>query len=325
MIISLAEFFVVAFLTGLVNIPSAAAQTYPSRPITMIVPTAAGGPTDLVARIVAQGMRPSMNIVIENVLGSGGLVGVERVARSVPDGYTLSFGTVVTHVFRGATSRPEHDLLNNFEPISLISFEPFLIIGRREVPADNLKGLIELLKRNPDKLSAGTSAVGGPSHVASLFFQQATATHFRVLHYRGTGPALVALSTGEIDLFIESAVNLRPIVPNLKLKPFAIMAKSRWATMPDLPTVDEAGAIGLYAWVWKALWVPKNTPNTIIKELNGAVVKSLSDSLVRRRLADLDQEIPTSDQQTPQALAIFQKAEIDKWWPILKTVNATAQ
>jgi tripartite-type tricarboxylate transporter receptor subunit TctC len=324
-LISLTKFFVVAFL--LVNIPSAAAQTYPSRPITMIVPFAAGGPTDVIARIVAEGMRPSMgqNIIIENVPGAGGVVGIKRVARSVPDGYTLSVGTTVSHVFSGAGSRPEYDLLNDFEPLSLISFQPFVIFGRREVPADNLKGLIELLRRNPDKLSAGTSAVGGPSHVASIFFQQATATHFRVSHYRGTGPALVALTTGEIDLLIESLVVFRSVVRNVNLKAFAIMAKSRLETMPDLPTVDESGAIGLYTSLWTALWAPKNTPNTIINELNSAVVKSLSDSTVRRRLAGLDQELPTPDQQTPQALAIFQKAEIDKWWPILKIVNATAQ
>jgi tripartite-type tricarboxylate transporter receptor subunit TctC len=319
----------VAFLTSLVNIFTAAAQIYPSRPITMIVPFAPGGPTDFMARLIAEAMRSSLGqaVVIENVVGADGSVGTGKVARAAPDGYTLSFGTVVSHVFNGAAYRLEYDVLNDFESISLIAFQSFLIVGKREIPADNLKGLIELLKRNPDKLSIGvsvtTSAVGSsPSYAAGVFFQKATGTRLRLLTYRGVGPALQALLSGQIDFLIESVSVLKPHLRNLK--PFAIMAKSRSAMVADLPTVDEAGAIGLYASQWTALWAPKNTSSTIIKNLNGAVVKSLS--AVRRRLSDnAGQELPEHDQQSPEALAIFHKAEINKWWPILKTGDIRAQ
>ena len=297
-----------------------AAQVYPSRSITIIVPAALGGPTDVIARAVAEGMRPYLgqSLIVENTLGQSGSTGVGRAARAAPDGYTLSLGTVVTHVFNRAY-RLEYDLLNEFEPISLLTFEPFLIVGRRDTPADNFRELVALLKRNPDKLSAGTSAIGSPSHAAAIFLQQATGTRFRLIPYRGTAPAVAALIGGEIDLLIESAVTLKPYVE--KSKPLAVMAKSRLTQLANLPTVDEAGAVGLYASVWRALWAPKNTPNDIVKQLNNAVVKSLSDPAVRRRLADLGQELPPSNQQTPQALAAFQKAEIDKWLPILKAAN----
>jgi tripartite-type tricarboxylate transporter receptor subunit TctC len=315
----------VAFLTSLVNIFTAAAQIYPSRPITMIVPFGPGGPTDFMARLIAEAMRPSLGqaVVIENVVGADGSVGTGKVARAAADGYTLGFGTVVSHVFNGAAYRLEYDVLNDFEPISLIAFQSFLIVGKREIPAENLKGLIELLKRNPDKLSIGVSVSGSsPSYAAGMFFQKATGTRVRLPTYRGAGPALQALLSGQTDFLIESVSVLKPHLKNLK--PFAIMAKSRSAMVADLPTVDEAGAIGLYASQWTGLWAPKNTSSTIIKNLNGAVVKSLS--AVRRRLSDdAGQELPEHDQQSPEALAIFHKAEINKWWPILKTGDIRAQ
>jgi tripartite-type tricarboxylate transporter receptor subunit TctC len=295
----------------------------------MIVPFAPGGPTDFMARLMAEAMRPSLGqaVIIENVVGADGSIGTGKAARAAPDGYTLSFGTVVSHVFNGATYRLEYDVLNDFEPISLLAFQSFLIVGKREIPAENLKGLIELLKRNPDKLSIGvsvlTSAVGSsPSYAAGMFFQKATGTRLRLLPYRGTAPGLQALLSGQIDLFIESVLSLKPHLPNLK--PFAVMGKSRSAMVTDLPTVDEAGAIGLYASQWTALWAPKSTSSAIIKDLNSAVVKSAS--AVRRRLSDdFGQELPALDQQSPQALAIYHKTEIDKWWPILRTGDMRAQ
>jgi tripartite-type tricarboxylate transporter receptor subunit TctC len=318
----------VAFLTSLVNIFTAAAQIYPSRPITMIVPFGAGGPTDLIARLMAEEMRPSVGqaVIIENVVGADGSVGTGRAARAAPDGYTLSFGTIVSHVFNGVAYRLEYDVLNDFQPISLVTFQPFLIVGKREIPAENLKGLIELLKRNPDKLSIGVTTVasgvgGSPSYAAAMFFQKATGTRLRLLPYRSSSPGVQALLSGEIDFFIESVSVLKRHLKNLK--PFAIMAKSRSAMVADLPTVDEAGAIGLYASQWTALWAPKNTSSTIIKDLNSVVVKSLS--AVRGRLSDTGLELPAHDQQTPQALAIYHKTEIDKWWPILKTGDMRAQ
>ena len=193
-------------------------------------------------------------VIFENDLAAGGSTAIGRAARAAPDGYTLSFGTLVTHVFNAAQPLP-YDVVNDFAPISLLPFEPFLIVGRRDMPADDLKGLIALLKRNPDKLSAGTSAVGSLSHAASLHFQRATGTRVDLKSYRGVGPALQAFLTGETDILIESAVTLRPHLQ--RLKPFAVMAKNRYTGAPELPTVDEAGSIGLYASLWRALWAPK--------------------------------------------------------------------
>jgi tripartite-type tricarboxylate transporter receptor subunit TctC len=312
---------VAAMLAAAVPATELAAQPYPSNPIRIVIPVAAGSASDGIARAVGEGIRSATGaaVIFENDLAAGGSTAIGRAARAAPDGYTLSFGTLVTHVFNAAQQLP-YDVVNDFAPISLLPFEPFLIVGRQDMPADDLKGLIALLKRNPDKLSAGTSAVGSLSHAASLYFQRATGTRVDLKSYRGVGPALQAFMTREIDILIESAVTLRPHLS--RLKPFAVMAKNRYTGAPELPTVDEAGSIGLYALLWRALWAPKRTPGDVIRTLNGAIARTLANQALRSRLAALGQEIPLPEQQSPEALGIFHRTEADKWWPLLKAATA---
>jgi tripartite-type tricarboxylate transporter receptor subunit TctC len=299
----------------------ASAQTYPSRPIALIVPFPAGGSTDAVGRVVAERMRASLGqpIVIENVGGAGGSIGVGRVARAAPDGYTLDVGQWDTHVANGATFPLAYDLMKDFEPVALISSNPFLILARKTLPADDLKGLVARLKANPDKASQAIPTAG--SHVAGVLFQKQTDTRFAFVPYRGGGPAMQDLVAGQIDMMIIQAAVALPQVRGGAIKAYAVTAKSRFAAAPDVPTVDEAGLPGLHISGWFALFAPKGTPRPVIDRLNAAVVAALADPAIRARLADLGQEIPPREQQTPEALAAFHKAEVEKWWPIIKAAN----
>ena len=310
-----------AALAILAGIAGAHAQTYPSRPITLIVPFPAGGSTDAVGRILVERMRTSLGqpIVIENVGGAGGSIGVGRVARAAPDGYTLDIGQWDTHVANGATYPLTYDLMKDFEPIALISSNPFLVLARKTMPADDLKGLIAWLKANPDKASQAIPTAG--SHVAGILFQKQTDTRFAFVPYRGGGPAMQDLVAGQIDMMIIQAAVALPQVRGGAIKAYAVTAKSRFAAAPGVPTVDEAGLPGLHISGWFALFAPRGTPKPVIDKLNGAVVEALAEPAVRARLADLGQEIPPPEQQTPQALAAFHKAEVEKWWPIIKAAN----
>jgi len=316
-----------AIAAVLATAPDTRADTFPSRPITIVVPFPAGGPTDTVARILAEPMRVALGqaIIIENVTGAAGTIGTGNVARAAPTGYTLSVGFLGTHVLNGALYKLPYDVLQDFEPIALLASNPQLIVAKRAMPAKDLRELIDWLKANPDKASQGTAGVGSPAHVSGAFFQSATGTRFAFVPYRGAAPAMQDLIGGQVDLMFDQASNSLPHVRNGKIKVYAVTANTRLAAAPEIPTVDEAGVPGFYASVWTGMWAPKGTPRDVIGKLNTAVVNALADPRVRRRFTDLGQEIPPRDQQSPEALHAFQKAEIDKWWPIIKAAGIKAE
>jgi tripartite-type tricarboxylate transporter receptor subunit TctC len=315
------KFLLAAAFAVLAGITGADAQSYPLRPITLIVPFPPGGSTDVVARILAERMRASLgqSVVIENVGGAGGSIGVGRVARAAPDGYTIDIGQWDTHVGNGPIYPLQYDLQKDFEPIVLISTNPQLIVGRKTLPANDLKELIAWLKANPDKGTQASQTAG--AQVAGVLLQKATGTSFAFVPYRGAAPAMQDLLAGQIDLLVAQSAVVLPHIRSGAIKAFAVMAKSRFAAAPDIPTVDEAGAPGVHIAGWFALFAPKGTPKEVVGKLNAAVVDALAEPAIRARLADLGQEIPPRAEQTPEALAAFYKAEIDKWWPIIKAAN----
>jgi len=309
------------------GIAIAPAQTYPSRPITMIVPFPAGGATDTLGRFLAERMRPVLGqtIIIENVAGAAGTIGVGRAVRAPADGYTIQIGTSTTNLLTGGLYPLSFDLLNDLEPIIQIASEPMLIVGRKALPPNDLKELIAWLKANPDKASVGIPGVGGTGHLTGLAFQKETGTKFQFVPYRGNAPALQDLVAGQIDLQIEPASNYYAQVKAGAIKPYAITAKARIAAAREIPTTEEAGLPGFHAVLWYGLWVPKNTPKDIIAKLNAVMMEALADPVSRQRFADLGLELPPREQQTPDALRAFQKAEADKWWPIIKAANIKGQ
>ena len=317
----LGRFLAAALLAGLVG--SAQAQPYPSRPITFVVPFAAGGPTDTLARILTERMRVPLGqtVIIENATGAAGSIGVGRVARAAPDGYTVSIGDWSTHVVNGAIYALPYDLLADFDPVALLPANPQLIVTKTSVPAKDLKELIDWLKQNQEKISAGTAGAGSASHVSGAYLQSITGTRFPFIPYRGTGPAIQDLIAGQLDIMVDQSSNSLPHVRNGKLKAYAVTAKSRLPSAPDIPSVDEAGMPGFYISVWHGLWVPKGTPKEAIAKLTAAVQETLADPAIRARLTELGQDIPPREQQTPEGLAAHHKAEIEKWWPIIKAAN----
>jgi tripartite-type tricarboxylate transporter receptor subunit TctC len=320
-------FMIAVVAASVAGISGAAAQNFPTRPVTIVVPFAAGGPADAMARVIGDRMRVSLGqqVIVEDVAGAGGSVGVGRVVKAPPDGYTISIGHWSTHVVNGAIYDLPYDLLKDLEPVALLPSNPQWIITKRSVPASNLKELIAWLKLNESRVTAGTAGAGSASHVGGVYFQNITGTHFPFVPYRGTGPALNDLIGGQIDLIVDQTSNSMAQVKAGSVKAFAVTAKERLAMAPDVPTVDEAGVPGLYISVWYGLWVPKGTPKDIIARLNAAAVDAMADPNVRARMETFGLEIPPRAQQTPEALGALQKAEIEKWWPILKAAHITGE
>jgi tripartite-type tricarboxylate transporter receptor subunit TctC len=309
-----------------VTIIGANAQSYPSRPITLMVPSAAGGPTDTLARILAESMRQTLGqpIIVENQGTAGGTVAVGRVARAAPDGYTIAIGQYGNFVLNGAIYALPYDVLNDFAPVSVLASNPQIIVSKNGVPAKNLKELVAWLKANPGKATQGTAGSGSPAHISGVYFQNATGTQFQFVPYRGAAPAMLDLLAGQIDLLIDQASNALPHVKAGRIRAYAVTAKSRISAAPDIPTVDEAGLPGFYVSVWHGLWAPKSTPAPIIAKLDESIQRALADPAVRKRFAEIGQDIPARDEQTPDALHALQKAEADKWWPIIKAAGIQA-
>jgi tripartite-type tricarboxylate transporter receptor subunit TctC len=312
---------VAAALSGAARVESA--DAYPSRPVSVIVPVPAGGQMDSIARIVTERMRARLGqpMIIENVTGASGTLGVGRVARATADGYTLLYGAWATQVVNGAVYDLPYDVVKDFEPIALTSITPWLIAAKYAVPANDLRELIAWLKANPDKTSAGTSGAGGPGHIGGVLFQKLSGTRFQFVPYRGMTPAMQDLVSGQIDLMIADPASAIPQFRAGRIKVFAVTGNTRLAAAPEIPTVDEAGLPGFYLAPWHGLWAPKGTPAAVIMTLNAAVVDALADPAVRQRLVDLGSHTPAREEQTPEALRAFHKGEIEKWWPIIKGAN----
>jgi tripartite-type tricarboxylate transporter receptor subunit TctC len=305
----------------------ARAQTYPSRPITLIEPFAAGGPLDTIGRILAERMRVALGqpIVIENVPGASGTLGLGRLARATPDGYTIGHGSTPTHVFNSAIFKLAFDVEDDFQPIAPVGSGPLLIVVKKGLAANDLKELIAWLKANPDTAVQGTGGVAATSHIAGIFFQQVSGTRFALVPYRGAGPAMQDLIAGQIDMMIDPASNTLPHARAGRIKALAVTARERLKAAPDIPTVDEAGLPGFAFENWHGFFAPKGTPLPVVVRLNAAVVETLADPAVRARLVDLGQEIFPHEQQTPEALAAMLRAGIEKWGPIIKAAGIRAE
>jgi tripartite-type tricarboxylate transporter receptor subunit TctC len=302
---------------------NARAQTYPTRPITIVVGAAAGGPTDTIGRIITERMRNVLGqtIVIENNGAAAGSIAHGRVARAAPDGYTLSLGHWGTHVVNGAVYALQYDTLKDFEPVALISVSPYFIVGKNDLPVNDLKSLVAWIKANGDKGTQGTSGAGSPGHIGGVLLQSILGTRWVFVPYRGANPVMQALLAGEYDWTFTTPDQGLPQIRAGRIKAYAITARSRMKHAPNVPTTDEAGLPGFHLSYWHGLWAPKGTPKEVVAKLNAAVVAALAEPAVRQRLDDLGQEIFPPAQQSPETLGALQQAEIEKWWPIIKAAG----
>jgi tripartite-type tricarboxylate transporter receptor subunit TctC len=299
------------------------ADNFPSHPITIVVPFSAGGPSDAMTRILAERMKTTLGetLLVENVTGAGGSIGVGRAVRSPPDGYTISFGHLGTHVANGAIYKLGYDLVTDLEPVVLLPSNPMIIVSKNAVPAKSLQELLAWLKARPTPATAGTAGAGSGSHIAGLYFENVSGIKLQYVPYRGTAPAMNDLVAGQIDLIVDQTSNSIGQVRAGNIRAYAVTSDKRLESAPDVPTTDEAGLPGFHMTLWSGLWVPKGTPREIVAKLNAAAVDALNDPAVRKQLENLGLQMPPRDQLAPEALGAWQKAEMEKWWPMLKAAN----
>ena len=316
-----------AFIAMFALSNTARAENYPSHPITVIVPFSAGGPSDAMMRILAERMKLTLGetVLIENVTGAGGSLGVGRTVHSAPDGYTVGFGHLGTNVANGAIYKLGYDLVADLEPVVLLPSNPMIIVSKNAVPAKSLKELLAWLKSRPAPPTAGTAGAGSGSHIAGLYFENVSGVKLQYVPYRGTGPALNDLVAGQIDVIVDQTSNSINQVRGGNIRAYAITADKRLDSAPEIPTTDEAGLPGFHMTLWSGLWVPKGTPKAIIAKLNAAAVDALSDPTARKQLENLGLQMPPKEQLTPEALGAWQKAEIAKWWPIIKAADVKVE
>jgi tripartite-type tricarboxylate transporter receptor subunit TctC len=318
--------FLVLLALGLA-LGSARADNFPSHPLTIVVPFSAGGPSDAMARILAERMKTTLgqSILIENVTGAGGSLGVGRVVRSAPDGYTVGFGHLGTHVANGAIYKLGYDLLNDLEPVVLLPSNPMIIVSKNAVPAKSLKELIAWLKARPAPPTAGTAGAGSGSHIAGLYFENITGIKLQYVPYRGTAPAITDLVAGQIDIIVDQFSNSISQVRAGTIRAYAVTDDKRVESASDIPTTDEAGLPGFHMTLWSGLWVPKDTPKDVVAKLNASAVAALNDPAVRKQLENLGLQMPPGNQLSPEALGTWQKAEIAKWWPMINAANVKVE
>jgi tripartite-type tricarboxylate transporter receptor subunit TctC len=313
--------FVMVCVAIVAGIAGAQAQTFPSRPVTIIAPTTAGGPPDTIARLLSERMKAVLGqpVVVENVTGAGSTLGLARVARAAPDGHTLSIGHLNSHVFSSLTYNTTYDVLKDFAPVAMLSTAPMLFIARSGYPPNDLKELIAWLKANPNATSFGAVGVGGPATVWGTDFKVRNGVQFQFVPYRGAAAIMQDMVAGQIDLGCTEASNVLPHLRSGKVKAYAVLTKDRWAVAPEIPPIDEA--LGFTMTFWHGIWAPKDTPRDAIVKLNAAVVEALADATVRTRLAQMGQEIVPRERQSPEALGAHHKAEVEKWGPVIKAAG----
>jgi tripartite-type tricarboxylate transporter receptor subunit TctC len=318
--------FAAVMLAGLAGLTAASAQPFPSRPITMIIPFAAGGPTDILGRLVGQRMSETLGaqIVIENVGGAGGMTGSLRTVQAAPDGYTMVLGTVGTHAQNQTLyKRPLYNAVSDFTPVALIAVVPTVLIVRKDLPVNNLQEFIAYARKNQDKMSYGSAGTGSATHLACVVLDTAMGTHVIHVPYRGTGPAMSDLQAGRIDYLCDIVTTAKTQIDGKTVKAIAIMNKTRSPVLPDVPTTTEQG-LDIEAYTWNAFFLPKGAPPAIVARLHDATVEAMHSALVKDRLEGLGAQIVPDERATPEYLASFVKSEIEKWAGPIKASGATA-
>jgi tripartite-type tricarboxylate transporter receptor subunit TctC len=316
---------VLAVLAG--GAAAAAQDAYPVRPVTLVVPYPPGGVTDTLARLLADRMKTILGqtIVIENVPGAGGSIGVGRIARGTPDGYTIAIGSSETHVLNAVALSLPYDVVTDFEPVVQLPAYPFMIVSTNAVPAATLQELIAWIKANSGKVTQGTVGYGTIQHMCGIIMQKALGVTWQLVPYRGGTPAMQDLLSGQFNLMCTASGSFLPLVRAKQIRAYAITMGTRAESAPDIPTADEAGLPGLHLLTWNALYAPKGTPRAAIDKLNAAAVQAMADPAFRKRMVELALEMPPPDELTPEALAALQKRDIEKWWPLMKAAGINKQ